>query len=251
MKYIKENWKIFAFMIVVCIIGGYFTVIYSLQSIDQNMIEEGIKQFGSKELLIAFSVAQITLYSVIFAGVGIILSNKIGLWKKFAKNKKAIIGVIIISILGGLVLSIGDRYIFGSFINPVLQTYENKPTIEYIISAFAYGGVFEEVLMRLFLMSLLSWIIGKIFYRKEKQIPTKVFIISNVITALLFAAGHIPSTIQLFGYTDGLILFRCFLLNGVFGLVFGWLYRKYGIQYSMLAHLGVHLVSKVIWLLFI
>ena len=251
MKYIKENWKFFAFMILICIIGGYFTTIYTLQSFDQSLLEETIKQIGSKELFIAVSVAQISLYAVIFAGIGIILSNKIGLWKKFEINKKAIIGVIVISILGGLGLSVVDRYIFGSFINPVLHSYDNKPTFEYIVSAFTYGGVFEEILMRLFLMSLFSWIIAKIFYRKEKEIPTKVFAISNIITALLFAAGHIPATIKTFGYIDALLLFRCFLMNGAFGIAFGWLYRKYGIGYSMLAHFGAHLISKVIWLLFI
>ena len=54
-----------------------------------------------------------------------------------------------------------------------------------------------------------------------------------------------------FGYVDSLILFRCFFMNGAFGIAFGWLYRKYGIQYSMLAHFGCHFVSKLIWLLFI
>ena len=117
--------------------------------------------------------------------------------------------------------------------------------------SFTYGGIFEEILMRLFLMSLFAWIIAKIFYRKEKVIPIHVFVIVNIVCALLFAAGHIPSTIQLFGYVDALILFRCFLLNGTFGLAFGWLYRKYGIQYSMLAHFGCHFVSKLIWILFI
>lgn len=42
-----------------------------------------------------------------------------------------------------------------------------------------------------------------------------------------------------------------FLLNGGFGLLFGWLYRKYGIQYSMLSHALLHIVSKMIWILFI
>ena len=51
-------------------------------------------------------------------------------------------------------------------------------------------------------MSLFSWIIAKIFYRKEKEIPTKVFVISNIVAALLFAAGHLP---QLFKHLDMLI----------------------------------------------
>ena len=39
-------------------------------------------------------------------------------------------------------------------------------------------------------------------------------------------------------YFDALVLLRCFLLNGELGLVFGWLYRKYGIQYAMIGHAG-------------
>ena len=112
-------------------------------------------------------------------------------------------------------------------------------------------NLFEEILLRLFFMSLLSWIISKIFYRKENKTPTKVFIMANVISALLFALLHIPATIQTFGYIDGLLLFRCLLMNGLFGLSFGWLYRKYGIGYSMLAHFGCHLISKLIWILYI
>ncbi len=251
MKYIKENWKFFIFAVLICIIGGYFATIYSLTYLDQSVIDEAVNQVGSKELLILISVIQVSVYAIIFAGLGIVLSNKLGLWKKFEKNKKAITGVLAISILGGLALSVIDRYVFGSFIDPVLHSYDNKPTIEYILMAFTYGGVFEEILMRLFIMSLIAWIIYKLFYKKEKKVPVKVFIVANVISALLFAAGHLPSTNLSFGYLDWLIVFRCFLMNGGFGLAFGYLYREYGIQYSMLAHFGVHLISKIIWILFI
>ena len=248
---IKENWKFFIFMILICIIGGYFTTIYSINLLDQKMIDDIIKQAGSKEVVIIVSIIQVTLYAVILGAIGLLLSNKIGLWKKIEKNKNAIIGVIIISIIGGLLMSVFDRYVFGNFIDPVLHSYDNKPSLENTISSLTYGAVFEEILLRLFLMSLLSWIISKIFYRKEKKIPTKVFIIANIISALSFALLHIPATIQTFGYIDGLLLFRCLLMNGLFGLSFGWLYRKYGIGYSMLAHFGCHFVSKLIWILFI
>ena len=248
---IKDNWRLFVFMILMCVIGGYFTTIYTLNSFDQSLVEEGIKQVGSRELLIAITVLQVSIYAVVFAGIGMVLSNRIGLWRKFQINKKAITNVIIVSIIAGLAMSVFDKYVFGSLVDPVSQLYDSKPTIEYIISSFTYGGVIEEILTRLFLMSLLAWIISKIFCKKEKEIPAKIFIIANIISALLFAALHIPSTIQLFGYIDALILFRCFLLYGAFGLAFGWLYRKYGIQYAMLAHFGAHLISKLIWLLFI
>ena len=70
------------------------------------------------------------------------------------------------------------------------------------------------------------------------------------MSALLFAAGHLPATLMMLG-SSPMIIFRCFLLNGGFGLAFGWLYRKYGLRYSMIAHGGCHVVSKLIWILFV
>jgi hypothetical protein len=71
-----------------------------------------------------------------------------------------------------------------------------------------------------------------------------------MISALLFAAGHLPATYMLLGNSP-MILFRCFLLNGGIGLLFGRLFRKYGLRYAMLAHAGTHIVSKLIWILFL
>ena len=252
MKYIKENWKFLLFVIIVGIIGSIFTVIYSSNSLDPELMEEAIKQVGSKELVMFVSIIQmVIIYVVVCGAFGIILSNKIGLWKniKFEKNKLLI--TITISIIGGLLLSIGDLFIFGSFNEMIKHSYDLKPSIEYIISSFTYGGVIEEIMMRLFLMSLIAFIIFKLFYKKEKNIPVKVFIIANIVSAFLFALGHLPATIQLFGGLDSLLFIRCLTLNGIFGLVFGWLYRKYGIHYSMVAHFGCHLISKLIWLMFI
>lgn len=111
----------------------------------------------------------------------------------------------------------------------------------------------EEVLLRLFLMSLAAFLIWKLFFRKcsKNEIPQGVFVAANVLCALLFAAGHLPATITMFGTLTPLVLLRCFLLNGGLGLVFGWLYRKYGIQYAMIGHAGAHIISKLIWLVLI
>ena len=122
-----------------------------------------------------------------------------------------------------------------------------------IIASILYGGIVEELLLRLFVMSLFAFIFWKLFYRKTpiEQIPPGIYITANILAAILFAAGHLPATAGAFGALTPLLIFRCFLLNGAFGIVFGWLYRKYGIQYAMLGHAGFHIVSKVIWLIFI
>ena len=47
-----------------------------------------------------------------------------------------------------------------------------------------------------------------------------------------------------------MLLLMCFLLKCCFGLLFGSLFRRCGIQYAMLSHALLHIVSKLIWVLF-
>lgn len=251
MKYVKENYKFFIFIIIMGIIGGITTGIYSLSMFNPEQLAEVTKQIGSQDTIVIIVAIQAVIYAIICGFFGIILSNKIGLWNKIKFEKSRLKPTIIISIIGGLSLILCDVLIFNNYNDILRDSYSVKPSSAYIISSFTYGGVIEEVMLRLFFMSLIAFIIYKIFYKKEHKVPTKVFVISNIIAALLFAIGHLPATIQLFGSLSTMLIIRCFLLNGGVGLAFGWLYRKYGIQYSMLAHFGCHLVSKIIWLLFI
>ena len=103
--------------------------------------------------------------------------------------------------------------------------------------------------MRLFVMSLLAFLGWKLFFRQREAVPVGVLIGANFISALAFAAGHLPSTAASFGTLTPLLLVRCFLMNGAAGLLFGRFYRKYGIQYAMLGHALFHVVSRTIWLI--
>ena len=103
--------------------------------------------------------------------------------------------------------------------------------------------------MRLFFMSLLSLVGWKLFFRKEAAVPVQALIGANVLSALAFAAGHLPVTVQTFGNLTFPLVFRCFLLNGAAGLLFGRFYRKYGLQYAILGHMLFHIVSRTIWLI--
>ena len=123
-----------------------------------------------------------------------------------------------------------------------------KPTIYKMITGLLVGGIIEEVMMRLFFMSLVVFVISKIL--KKKEIPTIVFIIGNFLAALLFAAGHLPSTAAMTALTP-VIIFRCFLFNGGLGMAFGYLYRKYNIRYAMLSHGLAHLIADILMLIFI
>ena len=145
---------------------------------------------------------------------------------------------------GALLMFPVDKLVFGSFNEWVNSLYASEPTIEKFISGVTYGGVIEEVIMRLFLMSLLSFFVYKVFYKNEQDVPIRVFILANFIAAILFAAGHLPYTMSVTALTP-VVIMRCFIMNGGIGLLFGFLYRKYGIGYAMLSHALCHIISDI------
>lgn len=177
------------------------------------------------------------------------LADRIGLLKPFAFKKDILKKTVPVIILFGILFT-ADYFVIGPFIPEVAADYERGISAAYFIASLTYGGVVEEILMRWFLMSLLAWILVLIFARKTEktELPDWIFIAANIIAALLFAAGHLPATMAFFGRISPLILVRCFVLNGGFALIFGRFYRKYDIQYAMLAHFGLHLISKLILL---
>ena len=248
-NFFKDNWKFLLFVLLGGLIGGYFLGVYGYDSLSVDQLKELQKQNVTKEIIILSTIIQYALiYGVLLASFGIVLSKKINLWKKFEFNKKAIITTAVITIICALILYPGDKLIFGALNTWVYEYYTVAPTIYEMIGGILIGGIIEEVMMRLFFMSLIVFIISKIL--KKKEIPTYVFVIANIIAALLFAAGHLPSTSVVTSLTP-VIIFRCFLLNGGLGLTFGYLYRKYGIGYAMIAHGSINLISDLLMLIFI
>lgn len=236
----------------IAIVAGVFVGLYQLEILSEEMIAEAVSQIGSVEVLIVVSVVQTVGYALFCGFFGYILADKIGLWKPIHFKKSHVLTTLVISLIGGGIFSL-DYWVFGSMIDGVQEADAAGLTVNSVIASVLYGGIVEELLMRLFFMSLIAWLIWKIFCRKSdrEHIPTGVFAAANLVAAILFAAGHLPATIGIFGEITPLILARCFLLNGGFGLIFGWLYRKYGIIYAMMGHALFHIVSKLIWFIFI
>ena len=234
-------------LVPIAIAGGYFTGLCSWVELTDDLRNQILAQIGNNQsLFYLITTMQTLLYALIFGFTGYLLSEKTGLMKPIRFEKKPLMVTIGMALLTGLVLCTDFLY-FRNHIPQVAAMYQTKPSFAYWMASVLYGGMIEEILMRLFMMSLITFTAWKIFFRKAANPPTGVIIAANIIAALLFAAGHLPATIQTFGELTPLILLRCFLLNGAGGLVFGYLYRKNGIQYSMLAHAGAHIVWKTIW----
>lgn len=250
-QFVRSHWKIILFFTIVGLVGGYFTGLYVLDSYPPELQQQLLDQGMDAATLGLVQAVQSAGYGLVLGAIGIFLSKKLGLWKSsFRFEQQPMISAIVVSIVGGLALILPDLFFFGKFEPVLLQAYESKPTLSYLLAMVTYGAVIEEVMLRLFLMSLIAFVLHKIFERRKEKPSVAVLVTANVIAALLFAAGHLPFTFVAIGDSFVIIL-RCFLLNGTFGLLFGWLYRKYGLAYAMIAHGGCHIVSKLIWILFL
>lgn len=236
----------------IAIIGGFFTSIYMAETYDPAMLSEMMSQAGISDIIILhiITAVQTALQMLLMGFFGYILAEKTGLLKSFKIGKSGLISTIILTVIGSIIFIALEYGVFANLIPEIAALYEEKPTIAYMISCLTYGGVLEEIMMRWFLLSLLVFIIWKLFFKKEAAVPKGVLIGVNIVVALLFAAGHLPTTAMTMGITP-LILVRCFTLNSLAGLICGHLYMKHGIQYAMLSHAGFHILWKIFWILFV
>ena len=249
--FIKSYWKTLLFFAAIGFVGGFGVGFYLLDSYPEDMVQELLAQGMTPVLLALVTAAQSAGYGIVLGAIGIRLAKKVGLWRhERSIEGKPLLYTVIISVIGGLALILPDVLFFGKHIPAVAESYAAKPTVPYLVATVTYGAVIEEIMMRLFFMSLLAFLLWKLFARKQETPSTGILIAANIIVALLFAAGHLPATAVMMGLTPMIVL-RCFLLNGTFGLAFGALYRRYGLRYAMLAHGGCHIVSKLIWILWL
>lgn len=246
MEILKKTLKFSLVATLIGAVAAYFTALYQIDLYPEEITQAAIEQIGSREALIAATAAQGAVLVLITALFGYILAEKLRLMRPIRFERATLVKALTVSAVCGVVFSL-DYWVFGSAEPKIQESLSAAMTLNGVLASVLYGGIVEEILMRLFFMSLTAQIIVWIGFRRSDKVPEGVFIAANVISALIFAAGHLPATVTAFGTLTPMLLFRCFLLNGGFGLVFGRLYRKYGIQYAMLSHATLHIVSKLIW----
>lgn len=233
----------------IALVAAYFTALYQLEIIDAATLALLMEQMGSESGFIAVYMVQIAVYALVMGFFGHILATKLGLMRPARLEWSALKRTLPLAAIAGVLLSL-DWWTFGAWVPGLREATDLTLNVPVVIASVLYGGVVEEVMLRLFMMSLMAWLGWKVFFRKAEKAPAGVIIAANVISAMLFAAGHLPATAMLFEITP-LLLLRCFLFNGGFGLFFGWLYRRFGIQYAMIGHALAHIVSKLIWFIFV
>jgi hypothetical protein len=255
------NWKIFFILLAASIVGVVAVLPYTLAIQGSRLSELNLPI--PIWLLISLQVAQSAILFAVIILLGMLAANRVGLGMPVLeaglqgepvgqKIKTFLLPSILLGIIGAGLIILLD----GLFFNPLLMAELGdkaatlnqeslQPAAWKGLLASFYGGINEEILLRLGLMSILVWI-GRFISKTEDGRPTlAVLWIANILAAVLFGLGHLPATAALFPITP-LVISRAIVLNGVAGIAFGYLYFKHGLETAMLSHFTADIILHVL-----
>lgn len=196
-------------------------------------------------LVVAAQTAQTGILLLLLTWIGLRLGQPIGLDSPFARalvyrralpalTRRTLISAALAGSATGLLLLVLDRLI-QLWMPPGIQALPASIALWKRLLAAFYGGITEELLLRLFTMTLIAWIIWKVVYKAQLPPNAIVFRAAIVAAAVLFGIGHLPAA-ALFWPLTPLVVARVIALNALGGIAFGYIYWQWGLEYCMLAH---------------
>ena len=243
--------KLFTILLIACIFGTIAVLPYTLTLQGELLQNLPVPLYV---LLTAQLIQAIVLFGVAIF-VGLHLARKVGLglpilegWLEGREVKsylKSILGISIgLGILAGILI-IGLDLLFSSAGVPIdlTQASINPPAWQGFLASF-YGGINEEVLLRLFVMTLIAWMISRIKRTEEGKPASADMWSAIIIAAVIFGIGHLPAVMAITTLTP-LVIVRTIILNAVGGIIFGWLYWKKGLESAMISHFSADIVLHV------
>ena len=254
------NWKIFFILLAASIVGVVAVLPYTLdlQSTALSELELPIPFW----LLITLQVIQNAVMFAVVILLGLLAANRVGLGLPIFEAKlqgepigqqiKAILlPSVLLGIFGSVLVIALDVWVFSPLLTAELGdkatalSLSSQPAAWKGLLASFYGGINEELLLRLGLMSIFVWI-GRFVSKTGDGRPTlAVLWIANILAAVLFGLGHLPATATLIPITP-LVVARAIALNGIVGVAAGYLYYKHGLEAAMLSHFTADIVLHVL-----
>jgi membrane protease YdiL (CAAX protease family) len=255
------NWKAFFVLWIAAIFAVIAVLPYSLEL--QSGILQDLELPVPFPVLLALQVIQSALLFGVLIAAGLFLANRIGLGlpilearlrgEPVAGEIRAILPLSILTGIAAALLIVGLEIVifqplllreFGESANELVLSGEQPAAWKGFLASF-YGGIVEEILLRLFLMSLLAWL-GSFFRKTPDGKPVNgVFWMANILAAIIFGIAHLPATATILPLTP-LVVARAVVLNGVAGIAFGYLYWKRGLESAMIAHFSADIVLHVL-----
>lgn len=242
----KKNLRLILFLTVMGFVGGITVLPYQLSVM-------GEAPPVPLPVLYGVNGVQTALSAFLLSSLGFMMAEKVNLgmpvlrsWLYPQPRRAFDPKGIALSVVGGALLSVTvvllDQWVFSRHIPELVQ----MPKVEWwkgLLTMF-YGGIFEEIVMRLFFMTFLVWILAKLF--ANGGIPSAVYWTGILLSALLFGIGHLPLAQEFFGSLTPAVILRTLLANGLLAVLFGYLYWKRGLEYAIIAHMTADVMLHVV-----
>lgn len=253
------NWKVFFILWIAAILATIAVIPYTLELQSSVLASLSI----SLPALVAAQLAQSAVLFAVMISVGMLLARRVGLGAPIVEaatrgepitdRMRSILPVsILIGIMGALVIIGLEVLVFQPAMlselgdaAEALNLQDAQPAAWKGFLASFYGGIAEEIQLRLFMMTLFVWL-GRFISKTIDGKPTAgVFWVAAFLAAILFGLGHLPATASLISLTP-LVITRAVVLNGLLGVAFGWLYWKHGLEAAIVSHFAADIVLHVI-----
>lgn len=192
--------------------------------------------------LVALVLLSALLLAAFGAGVGLWLGPSLG-WDVL--GLRGFRRAAALATLAGVPLGAAQAIFAARFLVTIGLHLTLPPLWLGVIGSLA-GAIREEIIYRMGLMTLLTWLGVKLF-RQGKPSAATVWI-ANILTSLAFGAQHFSSdAAQVSGHISP-VAFAALVIayHGVAGLVFGWLYWRRGVLSAMVGHFVTDLVINVL-----
>jgi membrane protease YdiL (CAAX protease family) len=186
---------------------------------------------------------------------GVVLAPKVGLRApafEAAVTSRSIASALRPQLRPGLVAGVvagAALFAIGGYAAPAALVEVEQRFALPIAARLLYGGVTEELLLRWGLMTTLLWLAWRVLQRRTGPPRTGYVALAIVVSAVLFGAGHLPAAGVLVGELTGEVVLFVVGVNAGFGMLFGYLFWRYGLESAMIAHGTAHMVSYAAGLL--
>jgi hypothetical protein len=246
-------WPQFFVLFTASLVGSFAILPYSMRLLKESAQRKPLRMSLPKIMLL--SVLQNVILFAIVVGVGLFTAHAIGLGAPYvegllggSKTAQSIMSMletaISFGIVAGAFLLIADLFFLPYWPQAIIDTTRKTTTWENFSASF-YGGINEEILIRLFGLSILAWALSMVWHTSA-GLPTGVVLwTANVIMAIIFGIGHLPALKGLIGKISPIMFTRSLLLNAPIGLICGWLFWTYGIEAAIVAHFSADIVYHV------
>lgn len=256
----RRAWRSFLFFLLIGVVAVLFLFPMILEQVNAQIDELGISVGLPIEFIAALSLINPLLFIMIGLTIGHFLAEKTGFTSLVYERDRyrkpffsRFIAILPSSIgygaLTGVIILIAD-YLFLPYISKQLDGLAEEATFSIVDlgTRLLYGGVAEELMLRFGVMTLLVFLMWKIFQRRAPKPGPAIVWTGIILSALLFGLGHYGATAALTEITP-VVFLRMIFLNGFGGLIFGWLYWRKGLEAAMIAHMFTHIVFILVSLL--